>query len=327
MRRGIAWIIMGLVVIVILVSAYALIGVLRESAEGGTPTPTQTLSSEVATTLTPVLAPTATNTPLPISTDTHVPSTSTPTLLPTSTPTPIPPTPTPSVTPYVISGGDYPVNVRLEPGTGDVPVIGSLRVDQELAIVGKNPDGSWWQVCCVNEQVGWVYAEVVEAIGPLDGVPVAPEFGGTSTSTPTVPAADTPTTPPDTDTPTPSPTATPMATIAVATPTSTPKVSNFGQIRGVVYWDRNGNGALDEGESAIDGALISIYRLPEMAPVGNEITGEDGVFLFGDLEPGGYTLFETAPAGFAVEPTDSVVTVTVEAGQVSEVAFRNSPLE
>jgi len=324
MRRGVAWVIMGLVVMVILISAYAFVSVLQQPDGGGTPTPTKTPLFAAAATSTPAVtslsSPSAT-----IPTATLPPPTSTPTPLPTATPTPMPPTPTPSETPYVVPGGSYGVNVRLEPGTGDVPVIGVLRVDEGLAIVGKNPDGSWWQVCCVADQVGWVYTGVVKAIGPLDGVPLAPEYAPSPSPTPAVPSATETSLAPSPVATTPTPV--PPTTVPTATAVVTPTVSAAGQIRGVVYWDRNGNGVLDGGEPVLAEALISIYRLPEMTPAGNVITGGDGVFLFEDLEPGGYTLFETAPSGFAVEPAESVVTVNVEAGQVAEVSFRNSPLE
>lgn len=320
MRRGIAWIIMGLVVVVIVVSAYALIQVLQEPAGGGTPTPTKTPEAEASPTL--VIAAADTNTPpatLTIATETPIPATPTPTLFPTPTPTPIPPTPTPSATPYVISAGEFSVNVRLEPGTGDVPVIGVLGVDQDLAIVGKNPDGTWWQVCCMDGQTGWVFTEVVQAIGPLEGVPIAPEFGEESGTTPTVPAT--------TDTPVTIPTATPTATsIATATLTPTAPPATSGQIRGMVYWDRNGNGARDEDEAGLAGATISIYRLPDMGSMGDKITGEDGVFFYEDLQPGRYTIYQTVHSGFTVEASESVVTVVVEAGQATEVSFRNAPL-
>jgi hypothetical protein len=107
-------------------------------------------------------------------------------------------TPTPEATPYVTSGGNYNVNVRSGPGT-DYPRIGRLGANDSMAIIGKTPDGLWWQVCCVDGQTGWVSADVVKANGPLENVPIpldllAPAATETvgATATPTPQATETP---------------------------------------------------------------------------------------------------------------------------------------
>ena len=329
MRRGIAWIIMALVVVVILVSGYAIVTALQQSSTSPTPTPTATTEAIAAATATPAtLGPTDTPLPSPMPTENIAP--------PTETPTPaVPtPTPTPSETPYVVPAGAYTVNVRQSPATGDVPVIGFLPPDGSLAIVGTNPAGDWWQVCCVGtDQVrGWVFKEVVQAIGPLENVPLAPEF---VTVTPTIAVAETPAVEAGgTISPTSTPTQVPVdETPIVATPlpsageTATPPVTGTGQIRGLVYWDQNDNNRWDEGEPVLAGALISAYVLPAMDRAGDTMSDANGVFIFDNLPTGRYSLFQTAPIGFQVSPLESMVTVTVEAGQVVEVAFRNAPRE
>lgn len=64
----------------------------------------------------------------------------------------------------------YEVYVRSGPGL-DYPVLGSLLPGQSFAVVGQlegsSADTSWWEVCCVGEQRGWVRADVVNVSGPL----------------------------------------------------------------------------------------------------------------------------------------------------------------
>jgi uncharacterized protein YraI len=141
--------------------------------------PANNVPAATATLVSPTAAPTVT--PLPTFTPTPVsedPPTATPTDTPTAVPTvTAPPTATP--TPTVLATPAPPsaqaarvVNVRSGPGTA-YPVIGSLVPAQVMTIVGKNPAGDWWQVCCVNQQQGWVAANVVTTSGPLDAVAVA----------------------------------------------------------------------------------------------------------------------------------------------------------
>lgn len=65
------------------------------------------------------------------------------------------------------------VNLRSGPGT-NYSRVGTLRAGQQLRIVGKNSNASWWQV----ESGGkvWVAASVTRASGPLDQVPVAQDI-------------------------------------------------------------------------------------------------------------------------------------------------------
>jgi len=109
----------------------------------------------------------ATATPVPTPTPTHTP-TPVPTPTPEFTPTPMP-TPTPS-TPQLVVNGTY--NVRTGPSTNYARA-GQVQAGQTLDIVGKNPDGSWWQVCCVDGQQVWIKADLAPSQGPTDAVAVA----------------------------------------------------------------------------------------------------------------------------------------------------------
>ncbi|MDH7487606.1 MAG: SH3 domain-containing protein [Anaerolineae bacterium] len=170
----------------------------------GKPTPTPTLARTPRPTFTPTpfVAPTAT--PIP-PTPAPEPATPTPTpepLPPTDTPTPppptdtpVPPTPTPEPLPFIVVTSDR-VNVRSGPGTS-YPRVGQVTQGQRLDIVGKNPAGDWWQVCCVNGQQVWITGNLVQAQGNLGRVAVAANI------------------------PTPPPTARPQPT-ATPAPTATP---------------------------------------------------------------------------------------------------------
>lgn len=128
-------------------------------------------------------------------TATPEPPTPEPTVAP-PTATPEPPTPTPTATPEpkpeaVV--GNPRVNVRSGPGT-DFPVLGQVLQGQRLEIVGRDPDGTWWQICCFEGQTAWLAGEVVRAEGPLETVALAADL------------------------PTPTPEATPTAQAVAAAP-------------------------------------------------------------------------------------------------------------
>ncbi|NOX63565.1 MAG: SH3 domain-containing protein [Chloroflexi bacterium] len=155
----------------------------------------------VAPTPTPTPTPPATlrptNTATPTSTITPTPS-FTPSPIVTATPTapPLTPTPTASIAPAprarATRGG---VNVRSGPGILFTR-IGVLQQGQVYDIVGANPEGTWWKLCCIDGgREGWVRADLIEISGPLDQVPVftinTPTPRPTPTATP-IPPTPTP---------------------------------------------------------------------------------------------------------------------------------------
>lgn len=120
---------------------------------------------------------------------------------PTETPTPLPtPTPTVTPTPFVLVEAGL-VSLRSGPGI-DYPLVAQLGPDIPIAVTGRNPEGTWLQICCVNAQALWVAANHVAVqndllAAPLE-LPAEPPPPPTATPTPT-----------DTPTITPTPTATP----------------------------------------------------------------------------------------------------------------------
>jgi len=88
--------------------------------------------------------------------------------VPVEEPTPVPPTPTP-VPKLVVSIAS--ANVRNGPGT-EYGLAGAVNQGQAFDITGRNPEGTWWQFCCVNGQQSWIFGELV-ATENADNVPVA----------------------------------------------------------------------------------------------------------------------------------------------------------
>jgi hypothetical protein len=127
-----------------------------------------------------------------------------PTITPTPTETETPtvtPTATPEVAQVIIPRA---VNVRNGPSTLH-NVIGSADSGESYAILGKNTDGSWWQID-YKGQTGWVFGEIVEEKAVTD-IPVAVNIP----TLPPPPPTNTPTiTPTPEFTPTPVNTPTPL---------------------------------------------------------------------------------------------------------------------
>lgn len=124
-----------------------------------------------------------------------------PTATPLPTPTP-PPTPTPTATPFIVVESGL-VSLRSGPGV-EYPLIAQLGPRIPIAIIGQNPEGTWYQLCCVNGNTVWVTAaHVVVNNDPSGAQLVVPEPPPPPTPTPTF--TETPTV-----TPTPTATAFPF---------------------------------------------------------------------------------------------------------------------
>ena len=117
------------------------------------------------------------------------------------------------------------VNARTAPNLNS-DILGEIGRGQEFDIVAQNEAGDWWQACCYDETLFWIFGELVETIGEAadavaaqpvpaqpTAVPVAP------TATPVPPAATTVVVVAATNTPAlpePTPTWTPVPTSATA---------------------------------------------------------------------------------------------------------------
>lgn len=154
----------------------------------------------IPTTEVRAIIPTWTPTPLLLPTDTPVPP-------PTETPippTPVPaePTPVPTDTPAPVARmtiTNQTANVRSGPGT-QYPVIGSVNQGMQFDVTGKNAAGDWFQFCCVNGEVGWMFSQLAtvenaQLVAVAADIPAAPPTPVPAPAQPTntpVPAAPPP---------------------------------------------------------------------------------------------------------------------------------------
>ncbi len=135
-----------------------------------------------------------------------------------ASPTPLPPAPTATPKPTVAAPQPTPApkliidiniaNVRNGPGT-DYGLAGTVDQNQAFDIVGKNPEGTWWQFCCVNGQKAWIFGELVHTEN-AGSVPVAQNI-------PAPPPVAVAPPPPPAPTNTPAPAAPPSAADPCAT--------------------------------------------------------------------------------------------------------------
>jgi hypothetical protein len=52
-------------------------------------------------------------------------------------------------------------------------VVGKAAIGQQYEITGRNPDGTWLEICCVNNAAAWVAKSVVAVGGNAAGVKIA----------------------------------------------------------------------------------------------------------------------------------------------------------
>jgi uncharacterized protein YraI len=131
------------------------------------------------------------------------------------TPTAISPA-APAAAELVITGDA--VNIRGGPATS-FEIVGAATKDQVFPVSGKNAAGDWWQICCFNNQPGWVFGELAQvrngetvAVIPDLPTPAAAVAEIPPTATPAA-VAEAPTPAPAAEVvePTPEPTTAPVA--------------------------------------------------------------------------------------------------------------------
>lgn len=122
------------------------------------PSPTVTVAP---TTVTP---PTATATPTVTVTPTRtLPPTVAPTALTSTAVAPTTVTPTAPLARVLVG----PTNLRAGPGS-TFPVVAQAQAGDTFTVTGRSNDGTWWQICCVQDLPVWVAADLVSVSGPTD---------------------------------------------------------------------------------------------------------------------------------------------------------------
>ena len=95
---------------------------------------------------------------------------------PTPTATPVPtatPTPSPTPTPMtVLARVSRTVNVREGPST-NYKVLTQAKAGDQFEVVGKNPQGTWWQIRLPGGKLGWIFGRLVSLVGPVERIQVA----------------------------------------------------------------------------------------------------------------------------------------------------------
>ena len=93
-------------------------------------------------------------------------------------------------------------------------------------------------------------------------------------------------------------------------------ISGGAVVSGQVFKDINGNGVLDGGESGLAAASVTLTNTATNS-VYSTTTNSSGLFTFGGVAAGSYTLAENVPAGYAqTQPTSpGTYAITVVSGQ------------
>ncbi len=63
------------------------------------------------------------------------------------------------------------LNARTGPSQ-EYPALTLLNANDVLNVIGRLADNSWWQICCVDGDVAWVFGEGVELWGIAEVVPI-----------------------------------------------------------------------------------------------------------------------------------------------------------
>ena len=105
----------------------------------------------------------------------------------------------------------------------------------------------------------------------------------------------------------------------IPTPTAPPLTDLHGVIKGVVYFDENGNGVHDTGEPGLLGVPVRLFT--DGVLLGTVTTRAGGAYRFPHLPPGAYMVQEMHPAWMRFSSSPDAVPVTVTGGEDAVVAF------
>lgn len=130
-------------------------------------------------TLTPTLTPSPTPSPSPTAIRSPTPP-STPTVAPTAaaltTTVPLTATPPVAAAITVTAGVTLEVraasgNLRSGPGT-EFDILATTSKGRRYAVMGRNAEGTWWQICCVNDRPAWIADSLATISGDRNRVPI-----------------------------------------------------------------------------------------------------------------------------------------------------------
>lgn len=97
-----------------------------------------------------------------------------------------------------------------------------------------------------------------------------------------------------------------------------------GSIDGFKWNDQNGNGVVDDGEEKMDDWTITLYQGDDS--VSSVLTANDGMYSFGNLAPGTYSVCETQQAGWVQTYPEGNACHTIvidQSGESNQANFGN----
>jgi hypothetical protein len=91
-----------------------------------------------------------------------------------------------------------------------------------------------------------------------------------------------------------------------ATAAVVPKVNQTGSLSGYVYFDANGDGVFDAGDSGLSGVVITLTGVNDLGVnvTMTATTDSTGLYTFAGLRSGTYSLSEAPSSGFTDEPSN-----------------------
>jgi len=90
-----------------------------------------------------------------------------------------------------------------------------------------------------------------------------------------------------------------------ATASTTVTTTHCASLGDYVWYDANGNGVQDAGETGVPGVTVTLYTCSNNTVVAVQVTNLNGLYLFTGLNPGSYYVgFSTLPTGYTFSPKD-----------------------
>lgn len=269
-----------------------------------TPLPTFTATPIVQP---PTPAPTATPTsllPTPVAVAPAAAPLTTTVALTTTSSLPITPTVAVATEPRLTVVADA-ANIRSGPDTS-FGSIGAAVKGESFQLLARNAAGSWWQVCCVNGQPGWIFGELVTVVN-AETLAVAADIPTPVQPTPAL-VAESPTPAPQVAAPPPPASSDPSA--GDFTPDAMYKIVHFK----VLGLNENNGGirdsraqhhifltVLDQNGNGLDGVVVE------------NLVGEKGQIVTGSKGPGKAEIamyYEPFKFRVASDPTGIVTSQT-----------------
>lgn len=204
------------------------------------------------------------------------------------------------------------VNIRSGPDTS-FALIGSANAGEIFPITGRNAAGDWWQICCVEQQTGWIFGALAQ-VQADDSVPVVAEQAASApVATEIQPATATPA--PEIAAPEePAPTAAPVVSVPQFgegsagnfDPNAQYQIVHF-KVRGL---DENNGGIRDSSaQHHIFLTVLDAAGNPVDGVVIRNAVGEQQEFISGSKGPGQVEItmyYEPFKLYVATDPTGPV---------------------